>query len=160
MTQYTNKLSEGLKLLLGKKLKKVIASIFSFEGVLNMESPQAVLLQFEDNRRLVFYPASDGVSLDCDHKTLSPLDLGEYGKEIIMEVSQLSLWQYALGEVLTEAYVIFSHVEENAVGIKMHFNNSSIIIIINCGDDIYVWDEEHFCEVFKNEKISEINVCF
>ncbi|MEK8018108.1 MAG: hypothetical protein VSS75_014635 [Candidatus Parabeggiatoa sp.] len=159
MSEYTNKLREGLKLLLGKKLEKVIASVFSFQGVFKMESPQAVLLQFEENHQLVFYPASDGVSLDCAHKTLSPLDLGQYGKEIILEVSQFSLWQYARCQVLKEAYVIFSHVEENAVGIKMHFNNSSIIIIINCGDDIYIWDEEHFCEAFKNEEISEINVC-
>ncbi|HIE01762.1 MAG TPA: hypothetical protein EYP59_15995 [Thiotrichaceae bacterium] len=157
MTQYTNKLREGLKLLLGKPLKKVTASIFSYQGVLNMESPQAVSLQFEENHHLVFYTASDCVSLNCDHRTLSPWDFGEYGQEILLDISQFSLWQYALDQVLTEAYILFSHVEENAVGIKMHFK-SCIIIVVNCGDEMYVWDEEHFSDVFKNEKISEINV--
>jgi len=157
MTSYTNKLRKGLKFLLGKPLKKVIASVFSYQGILNMESPQALLLQFEENHQLVFYPAPDGVSLDCGHKTLSPLNLGQYGQEIIQEISPLNFWQYALGQVLIEAYILFSHVEENAVGIKMYFNNS-IIIIINCGDEMYVWDEEHFREVFKNENISEMNV--
>ena len=157
MIQYTNKLSEALKLLLGKTLKKVIASIFYYQGVFEMEKPQAVSLQFEENHHLVFSTASDCVSLDCDHRTLSPWDFGECGQEMILDISQFNLWQYALGQVLTEAYILFSHVEEAAVGIKMHFK-SGIIIIVNCGDEMYVWDEKQFYDVFKNEKIREIHV--
>lgn len=84
-------------------------------------------------------------------------DLGEYGKEIVMNMSNSSMFQRYIGDVLSKVFLIHSGIEETIIGIKLFFENKLNLIILNQGDEINVFDSLS-SQYEKEENINYVDV--
>lgn len=65
-------------------------------------------------------------------------DLGEYGKEVIMDMSlSISFINY-IDKTLSDVVLIFSQVENAYIGVRLTFEEQLDLIIINLGDEINI----------------------
>ncbi|WP_409308718.1 hypothetical protein [Pectobacterium sp. B1J-3] len=103
--------------------------------------PQKLQFIFSNTEKLFSFMCSkDGSSLELTDSPIQESDLGEYGKEIIMDLSNITLFIDYIGKRLLEIYSIFSSVEDAFVGIKFVFEGDLNLIIVNLGDEINIFN--------------------
>lgn len=84
-------------------------------------------------------------------------DLGEYGKEIIMDLSNSLLFQKVIGKTLCRFYVVYSEIEQKVIGTKLVFDEGLTLVIANLGDEIKAFDSLPM-DYERDEKINYIDV--
>ncbi len=133
--------------IIGCKLISVIALIYVHNGE-EMFPPQELLLNFESNKRLKLVCSSDGESLVWNSGELKITNLGEYGEEIVKDISNLPYCNPLVGCVVTNVELIKSS-DECLIGLKFLFEKLSLVIA-NLGDEIFI--SETFSEQIINEE--------
>lgn len=99
----------------------------------------------------------DGASLELSDLPMQEKDLGEYGKEVIMDLSNSCFFQKFIGKILLQFYVIYSEVEQKLIGAKLFLDEGLTLVIINLGDEIKTF-ETLSMEYERDEKINYIDV--
>ncbi|ASN85818.1 hypothetical protein [Pectobacterium versatile] len=103
--------------------------------------PQKLQFIFSNTEKLFsFMCGKDGASLELTDSPIQESDLGEYGKEIIMDMSNVTLFIDYIGKQLLDVYSVFSSVEDACVGIKFVFEGDLNLIIVNFGDEINIFN--------------------
>ncbi|EGG5311693.1 hypothetical protein HJ617_005635, partial [Salmonella enterica] len=108
--------------VVGKKLQNINGLIYVYD-VPDLEAPQQLqLVFFSENQSIVFKCGQDGASLELIDSPMQENDLGEYGKEEIMDLSNSCLFQKFIGKTLLTFYVIYSETEQKIIGVKLFFD--------------------------------------
>lgn len=102
---------------------------------------QKLQFVFSNTEKLFSFMCSkDGSSLELTDSPIQESDLGEYGKEIIMDMSNITLFIDYIGKRLLEVYSIFYSVEDAFVGIKLVFEGDLNLIVVNLGGEINIFN--------------------
>lgn len=67
-------------------------------------------------------------------------DLGEYDKDVIMNISKFYVLHEYIGKVLSSCYIIYFQVEKTIIGTNLVFDNMLTLLVINLGDEINLLD--------------------
>ncbi|MDE8756042.1 hypothetical protein PZA22_16270 [Pectobacterium polaris] len=103
--------------------------------------PQKLQFIFSNPEGLVnFVCGKDGSTLELTDSPIHESDLGEYGNEVIMDMSKFALFIDYAGKELLETYSIFSSIENSYVGIKLVFEGDLNLILVNVGDEINIFN--------------------
>ena len=130
---------EWVSHVIGKRLSGVRGLIYVFETP-DFEHPQQLQFIFSNTEKIAsFRCGRDGSTLEVTDFPVQGIDLGEYGKEVIMDVSNLPLFVDYIGKSL-KVYSIFSSVEDAYIGIKLVFESGLCLIAINVGDELNISD--------------------
>lgn len=120
----------------GLKLEHVVALIYVLEAP-DLESPQQLQFVFSSECKFLgFRCGHDGASIEIFNSPLQENDLGEYGKEVIMELSGLDVFRAYIGKRFVNFYFVFSEVEKKNIGVKLEFEGGGDIVILNIGDEM------------------------
>lgn len=122
------------------KLISALALIYVYDSEEKILSPQELLLVFEHKRQVTLMCSNDGESLILDSRKLEPTNLGEYGKEIIRDISYLPCWKNLIGQTLTKIFIIKSLGKPCLIGLKFSFENDLSVIVVNLGDEIFMFE--------------------
>lgn len=126
--------------VIGEKLSVVRGLIYILDKP-EIEHPQQLQLVFSNNEKSVnFKCGKDGSSLELTYIPLQENDLGEYGKEVIIDISHRPLFVHLLEKILIEVSLVFSSMENNYIGVKLVFEGCLSLIIVNIGDEINILD--------------------
>ncbi|MDT8849485.1 hypothetical protein RN053_03225 [Pantoea dispersa] len=147
---------ELLRNLVGQKLQNVNGLIY-VNDIPDLGAPQQLQLFFDENQSLVFRCGLDGASLELTDSPMQENDLGEYGKEVIMDLSNSCSFQKVIGKTLLRFNVIYSEIEQKVIGAKLFFDEGLTLIIINVGDEIKIFDSLPM-EYERDEKINYFDV--
>jgi hypothetical protein len=131
--------------IIGNRLKSVQGLVYMLH-VEDIEHPQELFFEFEGagiSRKISC--GQDGSSLVVCNKPMIDGDLGEYGKQIIKDISQHSIFniQYSIfngliGQKLSCFNAIYSEIEQCVIGFSFIFYNYGQISLLNLGDEIYI----------------------
>lgn len=143
--------------VVGQKLRNVNGLIYVYD-VPDLGAPQQLeLIFFGENKNIAFKCGQDGASLELINSPMQENDLGEYGKEIIMDLSNSFLFQKVIGRKLCRFYMVYSEIEQKVIGTKLVFDEELTLVIVNLGDEIKVFDSLSM-EYERDEKINYIDV--
>ena len=126
-----------------------------FDGIENTLNPQAVYLLFDDGVDLTFRCANDGETLLCLKGSVDiyPIDMGEFGSEIVKNVTVEEPWKDVVGQPVLAMYKTTTDVGNIAIGYKLVFGTEEIHLL-NLGDSLFVFDSS------PSEVLAEENVSF
>jgi len=125
----------------GMKLLTVKGVVYVYERP-ELEHPQQLQLIFSGiYDDFTFKCGRDGSSLEMTNNPLQAYDLGEYGKEVIIDLSSQPFFKVYLDKNLLKLFSIFSSFENTQVGIKLVFDGGIDLIIANIGDEISFFTE-------------------
>ncbi|MGL6019848.1 MAG: hypothetical protein ACRC0C_14525 [Gibbsiella quercinecans] len=134
------KYQEWANHVIGERLSGVRGLIYVFETP-DFEHPQQLQFIFSNTESIAsFRCGKDGSTLDVTDFPVQGNDLGEYGKEIIMDVSNSTFFFDYIGKSLLKAYSIFSSIEDSYIGIKLVFESGLSLIVVNVGDELNISD--------------------
>lgn len=129
---------EWTRKVTGEKLSLVEALVYVFDEP-DFHHPQQVQLTFLGiGFAGSFRCSKDGSSLELRDTPACEKDLGEYGKEVIIDVSHHSSFSNYIGKTLLKVNLIFSSVEDAYIGVKLIFEGQLNLIIVNLGDEISI----------------------
>lgn len=126
--------------VIGERLSGVTGLIYVFETP-DFEHPQQLQFVFSNTESITsFRCGKDGSTLEVTDFPVQGNDLGEYGKEVIMDVSNSKLFVDYIGKSLLKVYSIFSSIEDAYIGIKLVFESGLSLIVVNIGDELSISD--------------------
>lgn len=126
--------------VIGERLSGVRGLIYVFEKPDFEHSQQLQFIFSNMENKASFRCGKDGSTLEVTDFPVQGNDLGEYGKEVIMDISNLPLFVDCIGKSLLKVYAIFSSVEDAYIGIKLVFESGLSLIAINVGDELNISD--------------------
>ena len=130
--------SEWAPKVIGQELSLVEALVYIFDKP-DLQHPQQLQLSFLGIGSVGSFKCSkDGSSLELIDASMQEKDLGEYGKEVVVDVSLLPSFINYLKKTLLSIALIFSSVESSYIGVKFIFEGQLDLIIVNLGDEINV----------------------
>lgn len=139
-----NAISEDFKSWLlncvGRNLVQVFGAFHVFEGGKN-EFPQAVSLLFDEGNFGTLECASDGSSIAYRPNAAVGRDLGEYGVEQILSLSNEAQFLPLMGRMLISVSLLESSIEDSIVGVAFNFFEFESIALVNLGDDLNIYKE-------------------
>ena len=125
---------------IGKELSVVKGLIYVFDAP-DFNHPQQLQLVFGEGGEIAkFRCGSNGSRLEISYSPLKEKELGEYGKEVIIDLSGFPMFINCIGKILLKACLIYSLMEDDCVGIKLLFEGDYGLLIMNVGDEINVLD--------------------
>ncbi|MBQ4769782.1 hypothetical protein F9U42_21885 [Pectobacterium versatile] len=126
--------------VINERLLDVRGLIYVFDKP-DFYHPQKLQFIFSNTEKLFsFMCGKDGASLELTDSPIQESDLGEYGKEMIIDMSNITLFIDYIGKQLLDIYSVFSLVEDACVGIKFVFEGDLNLIIVNFGDEINIFN--------------------
>ncbi|WP_431022262.1 TMV resistance protein N-like [Erwinia rhapontici] len=132
------KCQEWARCVIGEKLSEVRGLIYVLDKP-DFEYPQQLQLVFANIKKPVsFKCGKDGSNLDVTYFPIQENDLGEYGKEVVMDMSHFPLFVNYLDKILVEVNLIFSAVESSYIGLKLFFEGYLSLMIVNIGDEMNI----------------------
>jgi len=132
-------LKEWLSFIVGKKLKSVYGLIYFF-AVGDTNHPQELQVVFEAAMIKKISCSSDGATMLIQDSPMIESELGEYGKQLIRDISDMPPFERVIGEELHGVDIITSGVEQGVVGLRFKFSNSKKIDILTLGDEISFYE--------------------
>ncbi|MGK3144344.1 hypothetical protein [Pantoea sp. C2G6] len=127
---------EWTRNVVGKKLLGVTGLIYSLETK-DFIHPQQLQLVFSGvKERGSFKCGKDGATLELTNLPLQGSDLGEYGKEIVIDISNIYPLVNYLGKTLLKVFLMSSSLENAFIGVKLVFEGEVNLFIMNIGDEI------------------------
>ncbi|MEI7369018.1 hypothetical protein WCT94_15420 [Pectobacterium sp. 1950-15] len=146
MTNPLAQYQEWTSYVIGERLSGVKGVIYFFETP-DLEHPQQLQLIFSNTEKAFsFRCGKDGSTLELTDSPVQENDLGEYGKEIIMDVSSSMSFVDYIGKPLLKVYSIFSSIEDAYIGVKLVFDGDLNLIVLNIGDEINIFGSLSSCE--------------
>ncbi|MCO7263925.1 hypothetical protein [Dickeya zeae] len=134
------KYQEWANHVVGERLSEVRGVIYFFENP-DFEHPQQLQFIFSNTESITSFRCSkDGSTLEVTDFPAQGNDLGEYGKEVIMDVSNSRLFVDYIGKSLLKVHSIFSSIEDAYIGIKLVFESGLSLIVVNIGDELNISD--------------------
>ncbi|WP_426817035.1 hypothetical protein ACP3TC_18785 [Winslowiella sp. 2C04] len=126
--------------VIGSKLCSVNGLVYIYETA-DLEHPQQLQLIFSGiNRGGSFRCGKDGATLALTELPMQESDLGEYGKEVIMDMSDSCSFYRYIGRVVSKVFAIYSDIDKALIGLKLVFDDGLNLIIINLGDELNVFN--------------------
>lgn len=132
----TSEMRRALAEVIGRPLRKVIASVHFFEGRLD-DGPLCLWLSFEDLTSFRLFGASDGWHLGIDRALPEPIDMEESGEIILADVSNRTMFGQMVGRELKRAWLVESPAGE-VIGVRFDFGVALEPIVINWGDELRI----------------------
>jgi len=126
--------------VVGKKLLGIKGLIYILEDP-DFDHPQQLQLIFSktgiaDSLKC----GKDGSTLELTDHPMQEKDLGEYGKEIIIDISHINPFFKFIGKTLSKVFLIFSSAEDSYVGLRLNFEGDLSLFIMNIGDEINIFE--------------------
>ncbi|MEB6380844.1 hypothetical protein MXM41_18205 [Leclercia adecarboxylata] len=126
--------------VVGKKLLGINGLIYILEDP-DFDHPQQLQLVFSktgiaDSLKC----GKDGSTLELTDHPMQEKDLGEYGKEIIIDISHINPFVKFIGKTLSKVFLIFSSAEDAYVGLRLNFEDNFSLFIMNIGDEINIFE--------------------
>ncbi|NRN29310.1 hypothetical protein [Photorhabdus heterorhabditis] len=143
--------------IIGNRLKSVQGLVYILH-VEDIEHPQELLFEFEGagvSRKISC--SQDGSSLVVCNKPMLESDLGEYGKQIIKDISQHPIFNELIGRKLSRFNAIYSEIEQCVIGFNFIFYSYGQISLLNLGDEIYIYNDIPEC-IFLEGRITLVNI--
>lgn len=138
MTGIVDKFQKWAESVLGRKLLSVKGVIYVY-GTPNYEYPQQLQFVFSKaDTALALECGRDGSSLDMADFQLQDKDLGEYGKEIIVDLSSDNIFANLIDKTLLRLLLMYSSVEDSYIGVKLIFDEKNELFVVNLGDELNV----------------------
>lgn len=132
------KYQEWTRRVVGRKLLGVKGLIYTLE-VPDFDHPQQLQFIFSQAEKLDNLKCGkDGSTLELTERPLQENDLGEYGKEIIVDISHAHPFMNCLEKTLLRVFLVFSSVEDAFIGINLIFEDNLSLFIMNIGDEINI----------------------
>ncbi|WP_127958495.1 hypothetical protein [Serratia microhaemolytica] len=157
MTRFKNEHAEIIKSIIGESLLGINGLIYWLEEP-DLIHPQQIQFTFSRAQtKISFRCGMDGSTLEFTDIEMQESDLGEYGREVIMNISYTPHFQQYLGQVLSGFFAIYSATENSIIGMKLCFKNQINLIILNTGDEISIFDSLSL-QYEKEERITYIDV--
>ncbi|MBK4715758.1 MULTISPECIES: hypothetical protein [Tenebrionibacter/Tenebrionicola group] len=126
--------------VVGKKLLQIKGLIYSLD-VPDFEHPQQLQLVFSKAVTISSLKCGkDGSTLVLTEHPMQEKELGEYGKETIIDISHIHPFANFIEKTLLKVFLIFSSVEDAYVGLRLDFENHLSLIIMNIGDEINIFE--------------------
>ncbi|MCA1441856.1 hypothetical protein I6F07_16855 [Ensifer sp. IC4062] len=135
-----NELSAWAQQSVGSRLERVEAKIYADAERLHFDRPNVVWFQFSAAQGVAFFCHSNGETLSWSTSSLSEVDLGEYGKELVIDLANRPPWSHLIGRMLTGIQAIVSP-DGFSVGYEFLFEKDKCVLLLNLGDEIVVFDE-------------------
>ncbi len=85
-----------------------------------------------------FKCGKDASTLEVTKKPVKESNMGEYGREVVVDVSNTKNFFNYIGRCLLKTYSIFSLVENSYIGIKLVFESGLILIVIKVDGEINI----------------------
>ena len=146
MTNPLGQYKKWASYVIGERLLEVKGVIYFFETP-DLEHPQQLQLIFSNTEKAFsFRCGKDGSTLELTDSPVQENDLGEYGKEIIMDISSSMSFVDCIGNPLLKVYSIFSSIEGAYIGVKLVFDGDLNLIVLNIGDEINIFGSLSSCE--------------
>lgn len=140
MIKSSEKYQKWARNVIGEKLSSVKGLIYFFKAP-DFEHPQQLQLIFSNISNVTsFKCGKDGSTLELTDNPMQEKNLGEYGEEIILDISHTPSLINFIGKTLLKIYVAFSFTEDSYVGIKLSFEGEKSFVIANIGDEINILD--------------------
>ena len=136
----TGELAVWAKNALNSTLARVDGKIFAHRESLDFARPQAVRLRFSGTEGITFFCHRDGETLTWDTSELSDVNLGEYGKELVVNFADHTPWCRLIGRTLASVSDIVSP-DGHVAGYEFTFKPDGYVLLLNLGDDMVVFDE-------------------
>ncbi|CAG0943212.1 hypothetical protein BROC_02170 [Candidatus Brocadiaceae bacterium] len=124
--------------LINYKLTCVISLTYVDMNESQDMQPQELLLVFESGKKLRISCSSDGESIACDEQDLKEVNLGEYGKLILMDISSTYFWKNKIGNKLLNISLVLS--SGYYFGLLFNFDKNNSIVLINLGDELFIYE--------------------
>lgn len=126
--------------VVGNKLLGINGLIYMLEDP-DFDHPQQLQLVFSktgiaDSLKC----GKDGSTLELTDHPMQEKDLGDYGKETIIDISHINPFVKFIEKTLTEVFLIFSSVEDAYVGLRLNFEDNLSLFIVNIGDEINIFE--------------------
>lgn len=132
------KYQEWTRGIVGRKLLGVNGLIYFLE-IPDLEHPQQLQLIFSQVEKVDSLKCGkDGSTLELTDRPLQENDLGEYGKEMVVDISHIHPFVNCLEKTLLNVFLVFSSVEDAFIGIKLIFEDHLSLSIMNIGDEINI----------------------
>jgi len=141
MISYPYEIETWVKNVIGKKLFK-INGLFYFLEKRDLDNPQQLQLFFNGyDGGGVFCCGKNGSTLNIINSPMKECNLGEYGRQEIVDLSESEFFFKYVDLDLVSVYSVYSETEESFVGVKLLFSDDLSFSIINLGDEINVFQE-------------------
>lgn len=126
--------------ILGKKLLEIRGLIYIFD-VPDFAHPQQLQFIFSKTANVISLKCGkDGSTLELTEHPMQERDLGELGKESIIDISHIHPLANFIEKTLLKLFLIFSSVEDACVGLRLVFENQLSLFIMNIGDEINIFE--------------------
>ncbi|KAA5944823.1 hypothetical protein F3I27_14255 [Pantoea sp. Bo_2] len=127
---------EWTRSVVEKKLLRVNGVIYSLENHDYIHPQQLQLVFSEVEEMESFKCGKDGSTLELTDLPLQGSDLGEYGKETVVDISHIYPIVNYIGKILLKVFLMSSSLEDAFVGVKLVFEGELSLFIMNVGDEI------------------------
>lgn len=122
--------------VVGRKLLRVNGVIYSLETH-DFSHPQQLQLVFSEVEEMESFKCGrDGSTLELTDVPLQGNDLGEYGRETVIDISHVYPFVNYLEKKILKVFLIFSSLEDAFIGVKLVFEGELMLFIMNVGDEI------------------------
>ncbi|WP_125557873.1 hypothetical protein [Pseudoalteromonas rubra] len=128
-----------LRKALGFRLLSVFALVHTFDGEMDCTSPQELLFLFEGEFQFRVMCHQDGESIHVDSQPLVEVDMGAHGRNILCNCYDDKSFAHGVGKPVENIELIVS--DKIIFGMLLLFSGGGSIVILNLGDDLYVYDE-------------------
>ncbi|YCH31507.1 hypothetical protein M1D48_05505 [Erwinia sp. D4-22] len=126
--------------VVGEKLLKVNGLIYFLKKP-DLEHPQQIQLIFSKSERVYSLKCGkDGSTLELTDQPIRESDLGEYGKEVLINISHAYPFVNYIEKNLSKMFLMYSSIEESHVGIRLVFEGYLDLFIVNIGDEINIFE--------------------
>lgn len=138
MNSPLEKYQEWTRGIVGEKLLGVRGLIYSLETP-DYGHPQQLQFIFSKVEKINNLKCGkDGSTLELSDRPLRENDLSEYGKEMIVDTSNMLPFTNYLEKRLLKVFLVFSSLEDAIIGIKLIFEDNLILFIMNVGDELNI----------------------
>lgn len=124
----------------GEKVISVLGLFYLLEGEKDIDDPQELQINFSSGRSLKIYCSPDGASICCESGYIVARNLGDFGEEIVEDVSYMTPWENLVGDQIIDVCVAKSSIEKASIGIRLGFGKENVSVL-NLGDDLYVFED-------------------
>lgn len=156
MSRATHTLQESFGSAIGRKLRKVVASVHVVGAEAPDNAPLCLWFFFDPLPVVRLSGAPDGWSIQTDDTLPEPFDLEESGEIILRDVSHKSIFRKALGRTLRAVWSVQSSPAEEIIGMRFDFGPSSKPLVLNWGDELYIG--ETYPDDAKDGEIVEVPI--
>ena len=125
-----------LKDLIGCKIVSTYALKFQWEGSLT-DAVNSVWVRCESDVGVRISGCPDGENVRCDHEFDWPVDMGEAGAVVLVELA--GPWSVLKKKRLVKVYGVCERGQDTLIGIGLEVEGERPVYILNLGDELVLF---------------------